>query len=94
MPGEFPPDVLAEAEEAASLGARRSCTPSSTGCDRVDRTDVEFVTLDPASSTDLDQAFAIEIDGDDVVLSYAIADVATLRVVPAVASTPRRGDGA
>ncbi len=42
----------------------------------VDRTDVEFVTLDPASSTDLDQAFWIGADGDDVVLSYAIADVA------------------
>ncbi|NNE12468.1 MAG: RNB domain-containing ribonuclease, partial [Ilumatobacter sp.] len=31
--------------------------------------------LDPESSVDLDQAFAIELSGDDVVLHYAIADV-------------------
>ncbi len=42
----------------------------------IDRRDVDFVTLDPITSTDLDQAFAIETDADDVVLSYAIADVA------------------
>ena len=35
-----------------------------------------FVTLDPASSTDLDQAFAIETAGADLLLHYAIADVA------------------
>jgi exoribonuclease R len=34
------------------------------------------VTLDPASSTDLDQAFAIEPSGSDLLLHYAIADVA------------------
>lgn len=66
VPGEFPPDVLAVAAEAAS---RRS------GPDHVDRTAEPFITLDPASSTDLDQAFAITVDGDDVVLRYAIADV-------------------
>ena len=33
------------------------------------------MTLDPASATDLDQAFAIERSGDDLVLRYAIADV-------------------
>jgi exoribonuclease R len=43
----------------------------------VDRTSVEFVTLDPARSTDLDQAFAIETSASspDIVLRYAIADV-------------------
>ena len=35
-----------------------------------------FVTLDPAPSTDLDQAFAIARDGADLILDYAIADVA------------------
>ena len=35
-----------------------------------------FVTLDPAGSTDLDQAFAIEPAGADLILHYAIADVA------------------
>lgn len=66
VPGPFPPEVLAAADEAA----RRD--PSAT---HVDRTDVAFRTLDPASSTDLDQAFDITTDGDDVVLAYAIADV-------------------
>lgn len=32
------------------------------------------MTLDPAASTDLDQAFAIEAAGADLVLHYAIAD--------------------
>jgi exoribonuclease R len=41
----------------------------------VDRTEAPFVTLDPASSTDLDQAFAIETSGNDLVLRYAIADI-------------------
>ena len=45
------------------------------GAEHVDRTDRAFVTLDPARSTDLDQAFAIERAGDDLVLHYAIADV-------------------
>jgi exoribonuclease R len=35
-----------------------------------------FVTLDPASSTDLDQAFTIDRDGPDLLLRYAIADIA------------------
>ena len=33
------------------------------------------MTLDPTSSTDLDQAFAIERSGGDLILRYAIADV-------------------
>jgi exoribonuclease R len=66
IPSVFPPAVLAAAEEAA---ARRP------GTDHRDRTAERFVTLDPASSIDLDQAFAIELAGDDVVLHYAIADV-------------------
>lgn len=66
VPPAFPPAVLAEAEEAA----RR--TPDA----HADWTDRRFVTLDPASATDLDQAFAIEVAGGEVVLHYAIADVA------------------
>lgn len=66
IPGSFPPAVLAAAEEAA----RRV-----PGAEHRDRTGERFVTLDPASSIDLDQAFAIELAGDDVVLHYAIADV-------------------
>lgn len=66
VPAGFPPDVLAAADAAAS----RAPT------EHVDRTDRAFVTLDPASSTDLDQAFAIEQAGADLLLHYAIADVA------------------
>ncbi len=66
VPADFPPDVLAAAREAAER------VPS----DHADRTDMPFVTLDPASSTDLDQAFAIEAAGADLLLHYAIADVA------------------
>ncbi|UZK64796.1 RNB domain-containing ribonuclease [Sphingomonas sp. M1-B02] len=66
VPESFPADVLAEAAETA----RRPLT------DHVDRTALPFVTLDPASSTDLDQAFAIERSGADLILHYAIADVA------------------
>ncbi|WP_309623480.1 RNB domain-containing ribonuclease [Novosphingobium sp.] len=65
VPAAFPPQVLAAAEQAA----RR--VPS----EHADRTAVAFVTLDPASSTDLDQAFAIEASGSDLLLHYAIADV-------------------
>ncbi|MGP0224814.1 RNB domain-containing ribonuclease [Paenarthrobacter sp. NCHU4564] len=36
---------------------------------------VPFVTIDPASSTDLDQALFIERDGDGYKVLYAIADV-------------------
>jgi len=66
VPGSFPPAVLA----AAAAAARRP--PDA----HVDRTAAPYVTLDPASSTDLDQAFAIEVAGADLLLHYAIADVA------------------
>lgn len=65
VPDGFPPEVLAAADEAAKK------VPDQ----HADRTDIPFVTLDPASSTDLDQAFAIEAAGSDVLLRYAIADV-------------------
>lgn len=67
VPSGFAPSLLAAATDAA----RR--TPDQ----HVDRTDWPFVTLDPATSTDLDQAFTIERGaGDDLLLHYAIADVA------------------
>ena len=69
VPGEFPADVLAEAADVA----QRPFGPGHSS--HVDRTDIGFVTIDPLGSTDLDQAFAIELAGDDVVLRYAIADV-------------------
>lgn len=66
LPGNFPAEVQAAAEAATRKPL----------ADHVDRSDVPFVTLDPASSTDLDQAFAIEKSGSDLVLRYAIADIA------------------
>jgi len=65
VPSGFPASVSKWADRAA---ARR------VG-DRADWTGREFVTLDPATSTDLDQAFAIERAGNDLILHYAIADV-------------------
>ncbi len=66
VPAGFPSEV-----DAAAAGAAQR-RPS----DHADRTSVPFVTLDPVSSTDLDQAFAIEVAGSNIVLHYAIADVA------------------
>ena len=65
LPAAFPP----EAEAAAEATVRQSFT------DHVDRTAIPFVTLDPLSSTDLDQAFVIEQSGNDLILRYAIADI-------------------
>jgi exoribonuclease R len=66
VPAGFGPEVALAAVQAA----RR--TP---GRAHVDHTDRPFVTLDPAGATDLDQAFALERAGDDIILHYAIADV-------------------
>jgi len=66
VPTSFPPAVV----EAAETAAHRPL-----GSEHRDRTGERFVTLDPATSVDLDQAFAIEVAGDDIVLHYAIADV-------------------
>src|SRR4051812_28605887 len=62
---EFPPEVVAEADAVVATHP----LPDA------DRTDLEFVTMDPAGSTDLDQAFAIEADGSGWRVFYAIADV-------------------
>jgi exoribonuclease R len=66
VPSGFGPEVALGAVQAAQR---------SPSVDHADRTDRPFVTLDPAGSTDLDQAFAMETAGDDIVLHYAIADV-------------------
>ena len=65
VPAAFPPAV----EAAAAVAAARA--PDQ----HTDRTAMPFVTLDPSSSTDLDQAFAIEAASGDLLLHYAIADV-------------------
>ncbi len=65
LPGAFPAEVEAEAAAAVRRGIDG----------HADRTALPFVTLDPADSRDLDQAFAIEPAGGDLLLHYAIADV-------------------
>jgi exoribonuclease R len=65
LPDAFPPDVEAAAAQAV--------TRAIDG--HADRREWPFMTLDPASSRDLDQAFHIERSGADLLLHYAIADV-------------------
>ena len=64
VPTEFPADVVAAAAKASASG------------DRADRREIDLVTIDPAESMDLDQAFAIETLASGFRLHYAIADVA------------------
>ncbi|GIF04448.1 RNB domain-containing ribonuclease [Actinoplanes siamensis] len=67
LPGEFPAEVIAEAERAAG-----------TSPGGADRTAVPFVTIDPAGSQDLDQAMHLSRrDGGGYRVRYAIADVAS-----------------
>ena len=63
------PDFPAEVEEAAARAAAAPRLPE------LDRTDLELVTIDPASSMDLDQAVYVERHGDGFLVHYAIADV-------------------
>src|SRR5689334_22232377 len=67
---EVSPDFPPEVEEAARRAAAAPRLPD------LDRTDIPFVTIDPASSRDLDQALHLERDGSGYVVRYAIADVA------------------
>ncbi len=65
VPRAFAADVLAAAKAAAASPRERR-----------DLRDLELVTVDPAGSRDLDQAFAAERRGDGYRVHYAIADVA------------------
>lgn len=67
LPREFPAEVLAQAD------ALRASPPSTEHFE--DRSDIEFVTIDPAGSSDLDQALQIEREDDGYLVRYAIADV-------------------
>jgi exoribonuclease R len=66
LPAEFPADAQREADEAAKAGP-----PAGP-----DRTDIPFVTIDPATSRDLDQAVCLARRGGGYRVHYAIADVA------------------
>lgn len=62
---QFPAPVVAEAQQAIA-----GFEPPTS-----DRTEIEFVTIDPASSTDLDQAVHLQRTADGYLVHYAIADV-------------------
>ncbi|TGN65265.1 RNB domain-containing ribonuclease [Nocardioides eburneiflavus] len=62
---QFPEEVERAAAEAAA----------APRLPELDRTDIPFVTIDPESARDLDQAMHIERSGDGYVVHYAIADV-------------------
>ncbi|NJP32994.1 RNB domain-containing ribonuclease [Micromonospora thermarum] len=67
LPGSFPAAAQREADAAAADPPRSA----------VDRTDVPFVTIDPAGSRDLDQAMHLaRRAGGGFRVTYAIADVA------------------
>ncbi len=68
VPSGFPVAVEREAEEVAGK------TPVA-GPERSDRRDLEFVSIDPPDSMDLDQAFAGSKQGSGYRVYYAIADV-------------------
>ncbi len=65
LPDAFPPEV----EQAATEAIAALELPER------DLTDVPFVTIDPAGSTDLDQAVHLERAGDGYRVLYAIADI-------------------
>lgn len=67
LPEEFSKEVLGAAEKAA----RRD--PREGGLHRP-RDDIEFITIDPPGSMDLDQAFHAMRDGEGFTVHYAIAD--------------------
>ena len=65
VPGDFPPEVLAEAQTAIG----------DVALPERDETTVPFLTIDPPGSMDLDQALHIERVGQGYRVRYAIADV-------------------
>ncbi|MEU9957261.1 RNB domain-containing ribonuclease [Streptomyces sp. NPDC050982] len=71
VPEAFGPEVLAEAERAV----REPTLPA------YDATDIPLFTIDPPTSTDLDQAMHLSRRPDGYRVRYAIADVAAF-VVP------------
>ena len=83
LPAEFPLEVEAEADEVAG-------TPLDAAA-YVDARTIEFVTIDPDGSRDLDQAFHAEREGETYVVHYAIADVAAF--VPPGSALDREARG-
>ncbi|MDQ7880389.1 RNB domain-containing ribonuclease [Microbacterium sp. QXD-8] len=70
LPDGFPAAVDAEARQAA-----RDVPADPAAAQLDDLRDIEFLTIDPAGSTDLDQALHLERMPTGAVLHYAIADL-------------------
>jgi exoribonuclease R len=82
------PEFPAQVEKTAATASVSPRLPS------LDRTDIPFVTIDPETAMDLDQALHLESDGDGYIVHYAIADVAAF-VTPGDAvdlETVQRGE--
>ncbi len=90
IPTGFEPEVRAAAERA--IGGVFAARPRA-GTDPVDRTEIEFVTIDPPESMDLDQAVHIETRADGYRVHYAISDPAAFigNGDPVNAESLRRG---
>ncbi|MFC9477240.1 RNB domain-containing ribonuclease [Nocardia sp. NPDC056952] len=71
LASEYPTEAVSDARDAVDAFAGT----------RVDRTDIEFVTIDPPSALDLDQALHIERTPTGFTLHYAIADLGAV-IVP------------
>ncbi|MFI7530646.1 RNB domain-containing ribonuclease [Nocardia salmonicida] len=71
LASEYPAEAVSEARDAVDAFAGT----------RVDRTDIEFVTIDPPGALDLDQALHIERTPTGFILHYAIADLGAV-IVP------------
>jgi exoribonuclease R len=86
LPERFPPAAQAEADRVAA---------DPPAPDGADRTDLPFVTIDPASSMDLDQAMHLERrPGGGYRVHYAISDVSRFVMPggPLAEETWRRGE--
>ncbi|MFF2087413.1 RNB domain-containing ribonuclease [Nocardia sp. NPDC058176] len=68
LASEYPAEAVSDARDAVDAFAGT----------RADRTDIEFVTIDPPGAMDLDQALRLERTATGFTLYYAIADVAAV----------------
>ncbi|MFQ5558082.1 MAG: RNB domain-containing ribonuclease, partial [Acidimicrobiales bacterium] len=90
VPDRFPTAVLDEAAAAAAAGP---AVPAGADAEVRDATDLMLVAIDPAGSTDLDQAYGARRRGSGYRVHYAIADVASLVAPEGAIDTEARRRG-
>lgn len=90
VPMGFPDNVVAEAESVAHRGP---AIPDGAATEVADRRDLPLVTIDPPTSTDLDQAFAATQTDTGYRVYYAIADVASFVAPGGALDTEARSRG-